>query len=199
MRWLCRCGTAFVTTSVEVPSAAEPELLHVVLQQTEARLLGAPRSDGLSDVHEHPVLQALSDSLAEAEVDWVGRRFDFHQPLPKGLFAIVLSRCANLCDSRSSFWRRELRAVMGSAPCVPRMPWSPLLVAPRMLNLQVVVFRVGRDAPNRTLAAFKIADLQRRAECANAHFGHRDYLAGFRATQSDGVVAQAGGREPGGA
>ena len=195
MRWLCRCGTAFVTTSVEVPSAAEPELLHVVLEQTEARLLGAPRSDGLSDVHEHPVLQALSDSLAEAEVDWVGRRFDFHQPLPKGLFAIVLSRCANLCDSRSSFWRRELRAVMGSAPCVPRMPWSPL--APRMLNLQVLVLHVARGAPNRTLAAFNIADLHRRAGCADACFGHTDDLAEFRGTQAHGVMAQAGGREPG--
>ena len=197
MRWLCRCGTAFVTTSAEVPSTAEPELLHVVLQQTEARLLGAPRSDGLSDVHEHPVLQALSDSLAEAEVDWVGRRFDFHQSLPKGLFAIVLSRCANLCDSRSSFWRRELRAVMGSAPCVPRMPWS--FLALRMLNLQVLVLHVARGAPNRTLAAFKIADLHRRAGCADACFGHRDYLAGFRGTQAHGAVAQAGGREPGGA
>ena len=148
MRWLCRCGTAFVTTSVEVPSAAEPELLHVVLEQTEARLLGAPRSDGLSDVHEHPVLQALSDSLAEAELDWVGRRFDFHQPLPKGLFAIVLSRCANLCDSRSSFWRRELRAVMGSAPCVPRMPCPA--PAPRMPESAsgCSAFCQGRSQPN---------------------------------------------------
>ena len=46
----------------------------------------------------------------------MGRRFDFHQPLPPGLFAIVISRCASVCDERTSIWRRDLITIMRASP-----------------------------------------------------------------------------------
>eukprot|EP01043_Picozoa_sp_COSAG02_P077816 COSAG02_NODE_17224_length_1020_cov_1.070575_1_plen_290_part_10 len=63
-------------------------------------------------------LAELAATLDHVRTDFVGRRYDFHQPLPAGLLAIVISRCATLCDERTSIWRRDLVTVMQSSnPC----------------------------------------------------------------------------------
>jgi hypothetical protein len=91
--------------------------LEVSLQQTDARLFQSAGNNVRLDVHQHPELAELADTLDRTKTDRVGRRYDFHQPLPAGLLAIVISRCAALCDSRTSIWRRDLVTVMQIRPC----------------------------------------------------------------------------------
>ena len=50
-------------------------------------------------MHRHEALARLAESLNAdgAAVDSAERRFDFGQPIPKGLMPVVISRCAMLC------------------------------------------------------------------------------------------------------
>ena len=108
---LMPCGIGFAPTKVEV-DATDPEKLTVSLEQTEAMLLEDASEATALEVHQHPDLAALAKTLDSVETDYVGRRWDFHQPLPPGLFALVLSRCAALCTEQRAIWRRDLFTVM---------------------------------------------------------------------------------------
>ena len=108
---LMPCGTAFVTLDVQNVDE-DGTFLEVSLQQTDARLFQSAGNNVRLDVHQHPELAELADTLDRTKTDRVGLRYDFHQPLPAGLLAIVISRCAALCDSRTSIWRRDLVTVM---------------------------------------------------------------------------------------
>eukprot|EP01047_Picozoa_sp_COSAG01_P043258 COSAG01_NODE_3831_length_5651_cov_4.363112_2_plen_1509_part_00 len=48
----------------------------------------------------------------ETATDEVGRRFEFHQPLPHGLVAVVISHCASICGRDTAIWRQALRTSM---------------------------------------------------------------------------------------
>jgi len=114
---LMPAGTAFITIDAQ-HSNEDDTLLEVGLEQTEARLLQAAGEDAQLDVHRHHELAELADTLDRVDTDYVGRRYDFHQPLPAGLLAIVISRCAALCDERTSVWRRDLITIMQTSnPC----------------------------------------------------------------------------------
>jgi hypothetical protein len=96
----------------------------VSLEQTEAMLLEDANEATALEVHQHPALVALAKTLDSVATDYVGRRWDFHQPLPPGLFALVLSRCAALCTEQTAIWRRDLFTVMETSGG-PRMDVSP--------------------------------------------------------------------------
>ena len=89
---LMPCGSAFATESVE----EEPDgTLVVKVQQTEAvllqRLAAEDEAEQQNRAHRHPALTELAE-LLDAEgtaVDSAGHRFDFRQPLPGGLLAVV--------------------------------------------------------------------------------------------------------------
>jgi hypothetical protein len=119
---LMPCGIGFVPTKVEV-DATDPEKLTVSLEQTEAMLLEDASEVTALEVHQHPALAALAETLGFNATDYVGRRWDFHQPLPPGLFALVLSRCAALCTEQTAIWRRDLFTVMETSGG-PRMEVS---------------------------------------------------------------------------
>eukprot|EP01047_Picozoa_sp_COSAG01_P032117 COSAG01_NODE_2307_length_7944_cov_31.370045_5_plen_475_part_00 len=108
---LMPCGIGFAPTDIEADTA-DPEKLTVSLQQTEAMLLEDASEATALEVHQHPALAALAKTLDRNATDYVGRRWDFHQPLPPGLFALVLSRCATLCTEQTAIWRRDLFTVM---------------------------------------------------------------------------------------
>jgi GTPase SAR1 family protein len=126
---LMPCGSSFVIDHAEA-SREDEDLLLVHLKQTGATLLedlrlsvGSSafkdlREEMVLEVHQHPALAALHQSLEAAgtAVDFVGRRHDFHQPLPPGFLASVISRCAKLCGEETSLWRRDLITVMVVSP-----------------------------------------------------------------------------------
>ena len=114
---LMPCGIGFAPTDVQV-NDADPQMLTVSLQQTEATLLEDASDATALDVHQHPALAALAATLDCTGTDYVGRRWDFHQPLPPGLFALVLSRCAAppLCTEETAIWRRDLFTVKEVEP-----------------------------------------------------------------------------------
>ena len=129
---LMPCGTAFVTIEVQ-RSNDDDTLVEVSLEQTEAKLLQAARNDTkLVDVHRHRELAELADTLDRVETDFVGRRYDFHQSLPAGLLAIVISRCAAVCDERTSIWRRDLITIMQTTQAQA----NPTLLAMKIRELQ---------------------------------------------------------------
>ena len=84
------------------------------------------------DVHRHPKLAELAATLDHVRTDFVGRRYDFHQPLPAGLLAIVISRCASLCGERTSIWRRDLITIMQAT----HVQANPTLLAMKIRELQ---------------------------------------------------------------
>ena len=86
--------------------------------KTEATLLEDASDTTALEVHQHPALAALAATLDCTGTDYVGRRWDFHQPLPPGLFALVLSRCAAppLCTEQTAIWRRDLFTVKEVEP-----------------------------------------------------------------------------------
>jgi hypothetical protein len=128
---LMPAGTAFITTDAQHASK-EDTLLEVALEQTEARLLEAAGAGPEVDVHRHPKLAELAATLDHVRTDFVGRRYDFHQPLPAGLLAIVISRCATLCDERTSIWRRDLITAMQAK----HIQANPTLLAMKIRELQ---------------------------------------------------------------
>ena len=68
-------------------AAEDDELLLVRLKQTGATLLQDLREEMMLEVHQHAALAELHQSLEAAgvaSVDCVGRRYEFHQPLPSG-------------------------------------------------------------------------------------------------------------------
>eukprot|EP01049_Picozoa_sp_SAG25_P005687 SAG25_NODE_396_length_8539_cov_5.889336_3_plen_1378_part_01 len=109
---LMPCGSSFVIVHAEA-STNDEELLLVRLKQTGATLLDGVREE-VREAHQHPALAALYHELeaAGAAVDFVGRRYEFHQPLPAGFLSIVISRCAKLCGEHTSVWRRDLITMM---------------------------------------------------------------------------------------
>ena len=128
---LMPAGTAFITTDAQYASE-DDKLLEVALEQTEARLLEAAGAGPEVDVHRHPKLAEVGAVLDHVRTDFVGRRYDFHQPLPSGLLAIVISRCATLCDERTSIWRRDLVTVMRAT----HVQANPTLLAMKIRELQ---------------------------------------------------------------
>jgi GTPase SAR1 family protein len=111
---LMPCGIGLAPTKVEVDTT-DPEKLTVSLEQTEAMLLEDRSEATALEVHQHPALAALAETLESVAVDYVGRRWDFHQPLPPGLFTLVLSRCAALCTEQTAIWRRDLITVIDNS------------------------------------------------------------------------------------
>ena len=61
---------------------------------------------------QHEALAQFSTELSTGSVDEVGRRFEFHQPLPAGLMAVAISECAKLCGEKTSVWRQALSTIM---------------------------------------------------------------------------------------
>ena len=99
------CGTSFVIDKV---SEISPGAIKVELKQTEQVLMDLVSTE--VDVFHHPALAQLAAALDAdpAGTDSVQRRFEFHQPLPPGFLAVVLSRCAKQCTEATSVWRRDL-------------------------------------------------------------------------------------------
>ena len=52
--------------------------------------------------------------VGDTAVEFAGRRFDFHQPLPGGLLAVVLSGCSKLCGEGTEVWRKDLITIMAA-------------------------------------------------------------------------------------
>jgi hypothetical protein len=101
------CGTSFVIQKAEQFGAGG--MIRAQLKQTQEVLLAAVSSE--VDVHKHPSLAALAGELDAAgpdAVDVVRRAFEFHQPLPPGFLAVVLSRCAKRCGDDTAVWRHDL-------------------------------------------------------------------------------------------
>jgi hypothetical protein len=157
------CGSSFVIDHVEA-SPQDDELLLVRLKQTGATLLQDLREEMMLEVHQHAALAELHQSLEAAgvaSVDCVGRRYEFHQPLPAGFLAIVISRCARLCSEQTSVWRRDLIAVMGVGP--PDMD----LLQPHLLTLtrkelvaQATVMGVAPEALHEALVGDDAATVE---------------------------------------
>jgi hypothetical protein len=108
---LMPCGIGLAPTAVDVDST-DPDMLIISLEQTDAMLLEDASEVAALEIHQHPALAALAKALDDVESDYVGRRWDFHQPLPPGLFALILSRCAALCTEKTAIWRRDLFTVV---------------------------------------------------------------------------------------
>ena len=105
------CGTSFVISKV---SEISPGAIKVELKQTEQVLMGLVSQE--VDVFRHPALAEMAAALdaAPAGTDSVQRHFEFHQPLPPGFLAVVLSRCAKQCTEATSVWRRDLLTAVRS-------------------------------------------------------------------------------------
>ena len=107
------CGSAF---AIETAEQKSPDLIHVSLHQTETVLLQrmAKTDTEESRAHRHEALTLLAESLDApgAAVDFTGLRFEFGQPLPKGLMPVVISRCALLCGEETSVFRRDLEGII---------------------------------------------------------------------------------------
>lgn len=106
---LLPCGSSFVVQKLEA-NADDPSLLEVTLKQTGTTLLDTATQEKELALHRHRDLARLARSLAaaEASVDFVGRRFDFHQPVPPGLLALAISRCARQCSGARAVWQQDL-------------------------------------------------------------------------------------------
>ena len=87
-------------------------LLMVALKQTDQILLQAHGSAPPPQPQLKPpcdALQALATKLSAApSVVAVGRRLEFHQAVPTGFLAVVLSRCAAMCGADTTIWRDAL-------------------------------------------------------------------------------------------
>ena len=107
------CGTSFVIDKV---SEISPGAIKVELKQTEQVLMDLVSTE--VDVFRHPALAELAAALDAdpAGTDSVQRHFEFHQPLPPGFLAVVLSRCAKQCTEATSVWRRELLTALRGDP-----------------------------------------------------------------------------------
>ena len=110
------CGAAFA-----IQSAAEDAtgVIKLALTQTQEVLL-QEEAEAVLEEHQHLAIRTLAKRLDSADaVDFIGRRHDFHQPLPAGFLAIVINRCAKLCDSDhilcskgTTIWQRNLITVV---------------------------------------------------------------------------------------
>ena len=107
------CGTSFVIDKVSEISVGA---IKVELKQTEQVLMDLVSTE--VDVFRHPALAELAAALDAdpAGTDSVQRHFEFHQPLPPGFLAVVLSRCAKQCTEATSVWRRELLTAVRGDP-----------------------------------------------------------------------------------
>jgi hypothetical protein len=57
-----------------------------------------------------------------AELDCVCRELEFHQPVPAGLMARVISRCAQQCGGNpTAIWRRDLVTVVSVERTEPQV------------------------------------------------------------------------------
>ena len=87
-------------------------LLMVALKQTDQILLQAHGSAPPPQPQLKPpcdALQVLATRLSAApSVVAVGRRLEFHQAVPTGFLAVVLSRCAAMCGANTTIWRDAL-------------------------------------------------------------------------------------------
>ena len=110
-------GSAFtVVTAAETTN----NLLQVTLRQTHTFVYGAePATNSTQPAAAVPPSPALGETLARfahtlstRAVDEVGRRYDFHQPLPPGLMAVAISGCAKLCGKQTSIWRQAISTIM---------------------------------------------------------------------------------------
>ena len=68
--------------------------------------------DVLSSPAQHEELAQFASALSTEAVDEVRRGYEFHQPLPSGLMAVVISRCAKLSSEQTSVWRQGIRTLM---------------------------------------------------------------------------------------
>ena len=97
---LMPCGTAFV---VKTAAPLDADLIMVSLKQVDLVLFQGPTSQ------QHPALVDFATSLRDQSVDNAGRVYDFHQPIPAGLMALLINHCAGTCkEDRTSIWRRAL-------------------------------------------------------------------------------------------
>ena len=117
----------------------------VSLTQTDAVLLGETAAKNLD--RQDKALTELGKRLDEAvpPPDTVTRRFDFHQPLPAGLLAITLSRCAQLCSKQTTIWRSDLVTMM---PMDADGSGKPIEVSLGQQGISRVVVSARCDAGN---------------------------------------------------
>ena len=125
---LLPCGTAF---TVNTMNTIGEDLLMVSLKQTDTVLMHASGSQAVAvppTPAQHEALAQFDKALSAGAVDEVGRRFEFHQPLPAGLMAVAISRCAALCSAETSIWRQALSTMVqaGGVPFEVTMEQSGL-------------------------------------------------------------------------
>eukprot|EP01045_Picozoa_sp_COSAG04_P042074 COSAG04_NODE_13109_length_620_cov_0.646833_1_plen_195_part_10 len=109
---LMPCGSAFVVKTAEEMADG---LIMVSVMQADTVLLQAPGTQAIAvppTPTQHKALTQFAKTLSAGSVDEVGRRFEFHQPLPAGLMAVAISVCAELCSDKTSVWRQALSTIM---------------------------------------------------------------------------------------
>ena len=109
-------GSTFVVTTASQPDP-NGTLLLVTLKQTNDVLLQEHDNQPLvtpavDTPAQHQALLQLDSKLSASRVDEVGRRYELHQPLPAGLLAVVISRCAQLCTDKVSVHRNAVDTVV---------------------------------------------------------------------------------------
>ena len=123
---LLPCGAVFAVQTCSCPAT---KLLLVHVKQSNLSLFSTEEAASAAQLHQHEAISALAESLERVgrdRVDSVTRRYEFHQPLPAGLLAVVLSRCMRHCDERTTVWRRDLVTVMGADGCAELLRASPM-------------------------------------------------------------------------
>ena len=110
----------------------------VSVQPYESEFESQLQQDSGSAYAKEPEVEPEPASEPTDEMDLIAE-LKPRSPLPAGLFASVISRCATLCDERTSIWRRDL----------------------------VTIMQATHVQANLTLLAMKIRELQQCAESLN--------------------------------
>ena len=100
----CRAGARLRFS----PWSARQLVCSLSLRQTEEVLLVKHQREVRA--HRHEALAQLAALLDAdgAAVDSASLRFEFGQPLPKGLLPFAINRCGQLCGEETSVWRHDI-------------------------------------------------------------------------------------------
>ena len=79
-----------------------------------------PTTDATANTSSHQAKDAdfdrdsvdIDESEVEEDGDEVARLHEFHQPLPSGLIAVMISRCAKACGPKTQIWRQALHTTL---------------------------------------------------------------------------------------
>ena len=146
-------------------SEISPGAIKVELKQTEQVLMDLVSTE--VDVFRHPALAELAAALDAdpAGTDSVQRHFEFHQPLPPGFLAVVLSRCAKQCTEATSVWRRDLlTAVRGDGENIG----DGLEVSAGQRTPYDIEVSVGQRSASRVVLTARCRAGDRHAACLGA-------------------------------